>query len=225
MKLYIKRNIIRPKKDIINAYKKLDVSSIYEAQGKTGLLNNNIRPMTTDGRIVGPAVVATCFAGDNLMIHAAIEQVQPGDVLVVAVIGDSSAGMVGDLIASALQKRGVIGLIIDASIRDLVDLKKMNFPVWSKGVYSKGTTKEKGGWINKSAVVGGVNISPGDLIVADQDGVVVVEKDQLEKTLEKTKQRLENEQSIREKINNGEISLDFHNLRQTLKSEKVIYID
>lgn len=225
MEKYIKTNIDRPNREILREYSKLDVTSVYEAQARTGLLDSSILPRTIENQIVGPAVIATCFAGDNLMIHAAIEQCKPGDILVVSVIGSSTDGMVGDLIASALKKRGVVGLIIEAGVRDIKELKEMEFPVWSKAISSRGTDKSIGGWVNKPSTIGGVLISPGDIILANQDGVVAVKKDNFQTTLEKTLARLKKEKQIRTKINEGKLSLDFHDLRKVLEEQKVIYLD
>lgn len=154
------------------------MSIVYEAQGKQGLLGYGLKPIQQGASICGPAVTAVCYAGDNLMIHAAIEVCRPRDVLVVATIGEGIHGMIGELIVRALMKRGVQGLVIDVGIRDVKQIRELGFPVWSKSVYPEGTTKTRGGWVNTPAVCAGVLIHPGDLIMADDDGIVVIRKDE-----------------------------------------------
>ena len=225
MEKYIIRNIERPAEELVESFVNFDVTTVYEAQGKIGLLSNELRPVLTGTSICGPAVTVRCHAGDNLMIHAAIEVCKPGDVLVVTTIGDSFDGMVGELIVRALQKRGVKGLIIDAGIRDVDQIRQLGFPVWSKSISSKGTTKNRGGWVNSDVISGDTVINPGDIILADDDGVVSVKRQYIEKVLQLTKQRIENEKVTKERIENGELSLDFYNLREVLKRENVKYYD
>lgn len=223
MERYVVENIIRPNNQPIEQLSKMDVSTVYEAQGKKGLMNPLLRPVSQGNLICGPAVTAVCYAGDNLMIHAAIEVCRPGDILVVATIGDSDAGMIGELIVHALIKRGVKGLIIDAGIRDVARIRSLGFPVWSKSIHSEGTSKNKGGWVNKEAVVGGTNIRPGDAVMADDDGIVVIEQSDIPQTIAFSKKRLAKEEKVKEKIAQGEISLDFYSLRSVLEEEKVSY--
>jgi 4-hydroxy-4-methyl-2-oxoglutarate aldolase len=225
MEKYVIKNIARPDEQLIEEFKKLDVSTVYEAQGKIGLMNPNLKPILDNNLICGPAVTAVCHAGDNLMIHAAIEVCKPGDVLVITTCGEGIAGMIGELIVTALIKRGVQGVIIDSGIRDVARLRELGFPVWTKAVFSQGTTKSKGGWVNAPAVCGGTSVDPGDLIMADDDGVVVVKKDDLPFALESSKQRLQKEEGTKEKIARGELSLDFYNLRPTLDKEQVVYYE
>ncbi|MEB3103838.1 4-carboxy-4-hydroxy-2-oxoadipate aldolase/oxaloacetate decarboxylase [Ferviditalea candida] len=225
MERYVIKNINRPEPEIIEQFSKFDVSTVYEAQGKQGLMSSSLRPLIQGSSICGPAVTAVCYAGDNLMIHAAIEVCRPGDILVVTTIGESEAGMIGELIVTALMKRGVQGMIIEAGVRDAAQLRKMGFPVWSKAIYSEGTTKVRGGWVNSPAVCGGVTVHPGDLVMADDDGVVVVKKEDLESSLDASRKRVEKEQGTKEKIARGEISLDFYQLRETLKKENVVYYE
>jgi len=225
MQKYVVRNIPRPAPDILEAYRDLDVSTVYEAQGKQGLMHPYLRPLIPGSRLCGPAVTVICPAGDNLMIHAAIEVCRPGDVLVVATIGESNHGMVGELIVRALMKRGVQGLVIDSGIRDSAVIRELGFPVWSKAIHSMGTTKNRGGWVNAPATCAGVLVDPGDLILADDDGVVVVRRGDLASSLEAARKRIEKEEGTRKKIENGELSVDFYGLRETLKSEQVVYYD
>lgn len=225
MEKYVVRNITRPSQEILEAYQELDVSTVYEAQGKQGLLSRELRPIIEGTKLCGPAVTVTCPTGDNLMVHAAIEVCKPGDVLVINTIGESRAGMVGELIVTALMKRGVKGMITEAGIRDVAQLRKMGFPVWTRSIYSQGNTKSKGGWVNAPAVCGGTLINPGDLILADDDGVVVVNKDDLLTSLQAAKERVAKEEKTKEKIARGELSIDFYNLRPVLEKEGVVYYD
>ncbi|QSO51335.1 4-carboxy-4-hydroxy-2-oxoadipate aldolase/oxaloacetate decarboxylase [Alicyclobacillus curvatus] len=222
---YVVRNIQRPGESVIEEYSKLDVSTVYEAQGKVGLLGPELRPVQSDVLICGPAVTAVCHAGDNLMIHAAIEVCRPGDVLVVSTIGDSVAGMIGELIVRALMKRGVKGLVTEAGIRDVARIRELGFPVWTKAVYSQGTTKSRGGWVNAPAVCAGETVNPGDLIMADDDGVVVVRQGDISFALEASRARLAKEEGTKSKIAAGEMSIDFYGLRQVLDKENVSYYD
>jgi len=225
MQKYVLKNIERPEADIIEKYRNLDVSTVYEAQGKQGLMNYQLQPIQSNKSIVGPAVTTICYAGDNLMIHAAIEVCKPGDILVITTIGENVAGMIGELIVKALIKRGVQGVIIDSAIRDVARIRELNFPVWTKAVHSAGTNKFKGGWVNAPTVCADVIVNPGDLILADDDGVVVVKKEDLQDTLEASIKRLEKEEQTKAKIENGELSLDFYNLRPTLEKENVLYFE
>jgi 4-hydroxy-4-methyl-2-oxoglutarate aldolase len=225
MEKYVVRNIPRPDQQMIEAFSQLDVSTVYEAQGKIGLMNHEIKPIMDNVLICGPAVTVTCFAGDNLMIHAAIEVCQPGDILVITTIGQSTAGMIGELIVMALQKRGVKGVVIDAGIRDVSRIRELGFPIWTKAISSQGTTKTRGGWVNAPVICAGAAVNPGDLILADDDGVVVVRQDQLQQVLEASKQRMQREEQTKAKISNGELSVDFYSLREVLRQEKVVYYD
>ncbi|MEH7380299.1 4-carboxy-4-hydroxy-2-oxoadipate aldolase/oxaloacetate decarboxylase [Bacillus sp. JJ1533] len=225
MQKYILKNIERPDPELIEKYLNLDVSTVYEAQGKQGLMDYQLRPILSNKLIVGPAVTAVCYAGDNLMIHAAIEVCKPGDILVITTIGENVAGMIGELIVKALMKRGVQGVIIDSAIRDVTRLRELEFPVWSKAVHSAGTNKIKGGWVNAPTVCGGAIVNPGDLIMADDDGVVIVKKEDVENSFEASIKRLEKEEQTKAKINRGELSIDFYNLRPILENENVVYYE
>ncbi|MGG1399005.1 4-carboxy-4-hydroxy-2-oxoadipate aldolase/oxaloacetate decarboxylase [Bacillus salipaludis] len=225
MEKYVIKNITRPDEKLIEEFKKLDVSTVYEAQGKIGIMDYNLKPILDNSLICGPAVTAVCPAGDNLMIHAAIEVCKPGDVLVITTVGEMVAGMIGELIVTALIKKGVQGVIIDSGIRDKAQIRELGFPIWTKAVFSQGTTKTRGGWVNAPTVCGGTSVDPGDLIMADDDGVVVVKKADLQFALESSKKRLQKEEGTKEKIARGEISLDFYNLRPTLEKEQVVYYE
>lgn len=225
MERYVIKNITRPDEKLIEEFKKLDVSTVYEAQGKIGLMDYQLKPILQNTLICGPAVTAVCQAGDNLMIHAAIEVCKPGDVLVITTVGETVAGMIGELIVSALIKRGVQGVIIDSGIRDVAQIRELGFPIWTRAVFSQGTTKVKGGWVNAPTVCGGVSVDPGDLIMADDDGVVVVKKADFQFALESSQLRLLKEKGTKEKIARAELSLDFYNLRPTLEKEQVVYYE
>lgn len=224
MDYYVQQNITRPDKEMIAQFATLDVSTVYEAQGKVGLLSYGFHPIIQGSSICGPAVTVTCHAGDNLMVHAAIEVCQPGDVLVITTIGESVSGMIGELIIRALMMRGVQGVIIDAGIRDVKVIRELGFPIWTKAIYSQGTTKAEGGWVNAPVVCGCI-IRPGDLIMADDDGVVVVASEDMKHTLESSQKRILKEEDVKAKISRGELSIDFYQLRKTLKEKNVRYLD
>ncbi|MCR8635679.1 4-carboxy-4-hydroxy-2-oxoadipate aldolase/oxaloacetate decarboxylase [Paenibacillus radicis (ex Xue et al. 2023)] len=225
MERYVVRNIDRPDKSIIEQFSKLDVSTVYEAQGKTGLVSHELKTVKEGNAICGPAVTVTCFAGDNLMIHAAIEVCKPGDVLVITTIGESTTGMIGELIIHALMKRGVQGVVTEAGIRDAARIRECGFPVWSRAIHSQGSTKSRGGWVNAPTVCGGASVNPGDLVMADDDGVVFVKREDLKLALESSNQRMSKEEDTKARIERGELSLDFYSLRGTLEKENVVYYE
>ncbi|WP_019004510.1 4-carboxy-4-hydroxy-2-oxoadipate aldolase/oxaloacetate decarboxylase [Cohnella laeviribosi] len=225
MQKYVVRNIERPSKELIDQFAEHDSTTVYEAQGKIGLMAPYMKPLIAGRRVCGPAVTVVCPAGDNLMIHVAIEVCQPGDVLVITTIGESVHGMIGELIVTALERRGVAGVVIDAGIRDIAQIRKMGFPIWSKAVYGLGTTKSRGGWVNAPAVCAGTEVHPGDIILADDDGVVVVRKSDAEFALNATRKRVEDEEKTKARIVRGELSLDFYSLREVLQRQNVVYYD
>lgn len=225
MQKYVLKNITRPDRQTVEAFAQLDVSTVYEAQGKIGIMSPELKPIQQGKLVCGPAVTAVCYGGDNLMIHAAVEVCQPGDILVITTIGDSVCGMIGELIVTALMKRGVKGVIIDAGIRDAARLRELGFPVWSRAIHSQGTTKSRGGWVNAPAVCGGATVNPGDLIMADDDGVVVVKKEDFTFALDASNRRVAKEVDTKAKIARGELSIDFYGLRETLTKENVVYYE
>lgn len=225
MEKYIVKNIVKPDMQLVEELSKFDVSTVYEAQGRIGIMNHEIKPIIQGAAICGPAVTVTCFAGDNLMIHAAVEVCKPGDVLVITTIGQSVFGMIGELIVNALIKRGVIGVVIDAGIRDVAQIRQLEFPIWTRAIHSQGTTKNKGGWVNAPAICGGTQVDPGDIIMADDDGVVVVRKGDVKFAIESSQRRGLKEESTKAKIASGELSLDFYGLRKTLQEENVVYYE
>ncbi|MGO1410356.1 MULTISPECIES: 4-carboxy-4-hydroxy-2-oxoadipate aldolase/oxaloacetate decarboxylase [unclassified Microbacterium] len=201
------------------------VATVHEAQGRVGLVGPGIRPIQQGARIGGSAVTVLSWPGDNLMIHAAIEQCEPGDVLVVATTSGSADGAFGDLFATALKARGVLGLVTETGVRDTADLREMDFPVWSNGVHSQGTVKATAGSVNVSVTVGGQLIRPGDIVIADDDGIVCVPREGADAALEKSDARQAKEDADREAYGSGaELSLDRKGLRTTLEGLGVRYM-
>ncbi|MFD7292501.1 4-carboxy-4-hydroxy-2-oxoadipate aldolase/oxaloacetate decarboxylase [Streptomyces sp. NPDC059897] len=199
------------------------VATIHEAMGRTGLLGHHLRPNQQDTRIAGTAVTVLSWPGDNLMIHAAIEQCGEGDILVITTTSPSTDGMFGELFATALQKRGVRGIVSNAGIRDTAELREMGFHAWSAAVSAQGTVKATGGSVNVPVVIGSETIRPGDVIVADDDGVVVVPRERTAEATEKSKAREEKEAATRAAFLEGQLGLDRYGLRDTLKRLGVEY--
>jgi 4-hydroxy-4-methyl-2-oxoglutarate aldolase len=225
MKHQIIRNIKRADADVIQTLGAQGVATIHEAQGRTGLLNPYLRPIYATARVAGSAISVSCQPGDNLMIHAAIEVCQPGDVLVVTTTSESTDGMFGELLATSCQAHGIAGLVIDAGVRDVADLTAMNFPVWSKAISAQGTVKATPGSVNIDVVCAGAIIRPGDVIVGDVDGVVVVKRELAASVAALGQKRLEKESISRAKLQAGELGVDFYGLRAKLKELGVEYID
>jgi 4-hydroxy-4-methyl-2-oxoglutarate aldolase len=212
----IVRTIARADADVIKALGEQGVATVHEAQGRTGLMRPWMRPVYPAARVAGSAVTVLCTPGDNMMIHAAIEVCQPGDVLVVTTTSESTDGMFGELLAVSARAHGVKGLIIDAGVRDTADLTTMDFPVWSKAISSQGTVKATPGWVNVPVVSAGAAVNPGDVIVGDNDGVVVVPRQDAAEVMRLGRERLVKEEKSRERLRSGELGLDFYGLRAKL---------
>jgi len=225
MKHQVIRKIKRTETDLVKALGGQGVATVHEAQGRTGLMRPYMRPIYPAARLAGPAVTVSCPPGDNLMIHAAVEVCEPGDVLVVVTTSESTDGMFGELLATSCKAHGIAGLIIDAGVRDVADLAQMNFPVWSKAISAQGTVKASGGSVNVSVVCAGTAVSPGDAVIADQDGVVIVRRDAAAEVARLGEARLEKENKSRERLRAGELGLDFYGLRAKLKELGVEYVD
>jgi 4-hydroxy-4-methyl-2-oxoglutarate aldolase len=225
MKPVIYRRIRRPDPEVTRLLGELGVATVHEAQGRLGLMKPYMRPIYASARIGAPAVTVSCQPGDNLMIHAAVEVCQAGDVLVVTTTAESTDGMFGELLASSLRVRGVAGLIIDAGVRDVADLTTMEFPVWAKAISAQGTVKATAGSVNIPVVCAGAIVHPGDVIVADVDGVVVVPFAQAAEVAKLSDERRIKEEKSRERLRAGELGLEIYNLRARLKELGVEFLD
>ena len=219
------RTIRRADRTTADAFAELGVATIHEAQGRTGLLEPWMRPIYGGAHISGTAVTVSVPPADNWMIHVAVEHCQPGDVLVVAPTSHSDAGYFGELLATALQARGVRGLVIAAGCRDVAELTRMGFPVWSRCVSAQGTVKETLGDVNLPVVCAGQVVEPGDVIVADDDGVVVVPRDTSAEVLAASRAREDKEARSRARYRAGELSLDVAGMRDRLAQKGLVYID
>lgn len=197
------------------------VATVAESQEKTGIMDTNIRPVISGKSVSGTAVTVMCSDGDNLMIHAALEYCKKGDFLIVSTISSTRNGYFGELMATAAQKKGVVGLVIDGGVRDIDRLREIGFPAWSRYVCVAGTSKIKPGWVNTSITCANVSINPGDFVTADGDGVVVTKREDVHGILSRAEERSKKEEGVKERISRGESSVDFYSLRQVIEGLKI----
>ena len=219
------RNIRRADTAVVESLGRLGVATVHEAQGRIGLMQPYMRPLWRGARIAGSAVTALCHPGDNWMIHVAVEVLRPGDVLIVACSSESTDGAFGELLATSLKAHGAKGVVLDMGCRDAHEIAEMRFPLWSRAISAKGTVKATIGSVNVPVVCAGVQVHPGDVVVADDDGVVIVRRADAETVMKAGQEREKKEAASRARLEKGELGLDIYGMRKALEDKGLKYVD
>jgi 4-hydroxy-4-methyl-2-oxoglutarate aldolase len=218
------RQVPRAPGDIVAELGAAGVATVHEA-GASGLLDPAITPIQAGARVGGSAVTVSCAPGDNIMVHAAVEVIEPGDILVIATTSPADNGLFGELLATSVMTRGCAGVVVDGGVRDVSDLRRLGLPVWTRVVYAAGTVKDTAGKVNAPVVCGGVTVAPGDVVVADDDGVVVVARERAPEVLDAVRARLAREDETRARLASGELGLDLYGFREKLEQMGVRWVD